>query len=519
MNEQMIKSIDEVFALWQQGVCPGGQVLIRRGGKTVYERCFGYADMENGILIDNATIFHAASVSKQFTVMLVMLLNRDGLVDLDADIRQYIPEYVNFNENVTVRDLMNNDSGIRDYFELQDLNGTDNDDITSNEYIMRLSARQRDVNFAPRTKYSYSNTNFAMLALIAEKVTGRDFAELARERIFAPLGMDNTIVCNKYWLRVPRKAKSYADNGSEFFFNPLNYSLYGATSLNTNARDLAKWMNNYREYIICGKDVVDEMTTVPTLENGAKTTYACGLWAGEVEGHHYFMHVGEDAGFRTITMRLSDDDIDIIILSNTHNIYTDPAAWKIARIMLDMPPKADKQLPIGAEISPKDAAGFYYSEGATLLKIEERGGKLYRREKYGLAPLEHISGNLYKQGRLNTFLLLGNEQAMYVDPEDNANLTKADDAPIPNELAAKLCGRYYGDEVEAFYTISAECGKLYIEHLRRGKTILHKIGENRFAAEYPRSTFLKFNYDEAGNVLGFDVSGSRIACLPFIKIK
>ena len=116
MNEQMRSRIDSIFHLWTQGICPGGQVLIRKGGETVYERCFGYADIENRVPITSDTVFHVASVSKQFTVMGVMLLNRDGLVDLDSDIRTYIPEYVGFPDTVTVRDLMNNDSGIWDLF-------------------------------------------------------------------------------------------------------------------------------------------------------------------------------------------------------------------------------------------------------------------------------------------------------------------------------------------------------------------------------------------------------------------
>lgn len=520
MKESIVTKIDEIFAPWQNGVCPGGQVLIRRRGETVYERCFGYADMESSILINKDTVFHAASVSKQFTVMAVMLLSREGLIDLDADIRNYVSEYVSFDAKVSVRDLMNNDSGIRDYFDLQDLNGVDNDDITTQEYVMRLCARQKDVNFVPRTRFSYSNTNFSLLALIAEKVTGKSFAHLAEERIFRPLGMTNTVVCDKYWKRIPNKAKSYMDNGTEYFYDPLNYSLYGGTSLNTTARDLAKWMSNYRDCIICDKSVVDEMTAVPVLENNAPTTYACGLWAGQLEGHGYLMHVGEDAGFRTVTMRFSDDDIDVIILSNTQNVATGPAAWKIMRTILDMPQKEAPELEVCEEPSLAEAAGFYYAEqGATLVKVVERDGKLFRSEKYGLSPLTHVKGNLYKQGRLETYLLLGTRKAAYRDPEDNVTLIKADDSKLSAEETRGVSGRYYGDEVEAFYTITEENGELYIEHLRRGKTRLHKIGENKFAAEYPRSTFLKFVYNGEGEVTGLDISGSRIARIPFVKCR
>ena len=116
MTEEMKKRIDQVYERWTNGLCPGGQVLIREKGEIVYDRCFGYSDIENRIPITDQTVFHVASVSKQFTVMGAMLLWEDGKLDIDADVRAYIPEFIHFEEAVTVRDLMNNDTGIRDFF-------------------------------------------------------------------------------------------------------------------------------------------------------------------------------------------------------------------------------------------------------------------------------------------------------------------------------------------------------------------------------------------------------------------
>ena len=120
MTEEMKKRIDQVYERWTRGVCPGAQVLIRVKGEIVYDRCFGYADIENQRPITDETVFHVASVSKQFTVMGAMLLREEGKLDIDADVRCYIPEYIGFEEPITVRDLMNNDTGIRDLFEIAD---------------------------------------------------------------------------------------------------------------------------------------------------------------------------------------------------------------------------------------------------------------------------------------------------------------------------------------------------------------------------------------------------------------
>ena len=521
MNEQMRSRIDGIFHLWTQGICPGGQVLIRKGGETVYERCFGYADIENRVPITSDTVFHVASVSKQFTVMGVMLLSRDGLVDLDSDIRTYIPEYVGFPDTVTVRDLMNNDSGIWDLFELQDLQGISNDDITTQRYALKMIPRQNALDFPPRSRYLYCNSNFVLLAAIAEKVSGKSLREFLDERIFRPLGMTKTVVRDRYWECIDGRAKSFLDNGTQFFYNPLVYGLYGATSLHTTARDLAKWMENYRNPTICPEDVIREMTTVTKLTGGAPTTYACGLWVGQLEGHRCFQHVGEDAGFRTIVYRLPDDDIDIIILSNTQNTFTEPSAQAIARIMLGLPEAKKPEMPVREAFDLAEAPGFYYAElpQSAIIRIEERDGTLYRMEKYGPAPLTRVRGNLFRMGHLETYLLLGAENPMLFTPEETICLRKAADEPLPEEQLQRYAGRYYCEKLETFYTVRACGGALYMEQMRRGQTLLHAAGEDRFVTEYPRSCFVQFVKDDAGEVSGLIFSGVRIARMPFKKMR
>lgn len=520
MNELISKQIDDIFALWTNGICPGGQVLVQQHGKTIYERCFGYADIENRVPITPDTIFHVASVSKQFTVMAVMLLARDGLVDLDADIREYIGEYVAFKDRVTVRDLMNNNSGIRDLFEMQDIMGISNDDISTQSFVLRLCSRQREVNFEPESRYSYSNTNFILLSAIVENVTGKAFPDFLKERIFKPLVMEHSAVRDKYWTCIPNRSKSFIDNGTEYFYNPLVYGLYGATALNTCARDLAKWMRNYSEHIICDQAIIDEMTTVTPLKNNAPTTYACGLWVGSVEGHRYLIHVGEDAGFRTVTLRLRDDDLNIIILSNTNNTPTDPSAWKIARLILGMESLKSAEKPVKEKFDVSEAAGFYYAElpSSAIVKIVEKNGCFYWCEKYGLTPLTRVRGNLFRAGRLETYFLLGADKPMYYTPEETVCLNRAVDAPVCECDGKRYEGRYYCDELETFYNIVYENGKLYMDHIRRGRTTLRPVGRGRFVAEYLRTCFVQFEENEKGEVTGLYFSGVRVAHMPFTKV-
>lgn len=270
MTEQMKKQIDEIFHLWQNGVCPGGQVLIRQGGQFVYDRCFGYADIENRLPVTDDSVFHVASVSKQLTVFAVLLLQEDGLLDIDKDVREYIPELIRFDEPVTVRNLINNDSGIRDIWTLEMARGVRIDDTITQKDAITIIASQTQLNFPPETQYMYSNSNFVLLAEIAEKVSGKSLNDFLRERVFGPLGMTSTVIRDRYWQRIDNRARSFWDNGTEYFHSVLNYGSYGSTSLHTTAHDFMKWMDNYKNPKVCKKETIDIMMTVPKLKGGGR---------------------------------------------------------------------------------------------------------------------------------------------------------------------------------------------------------------------------------------------------------
>ena len=112
MNSNMTEQLDQLFRMWDRGLCPGAQVLIRQHGKTLYEKCFGYGNLENKLKIHKESIFHVASISKEFTVMSILLLWKEGKLDLDDNIKKYLDEYINIETPITIRQMMNNVSGI-----------------------------------------------------------------------------------------------------------------------------------------------------------------------------------------------------------------------------------------------------------------------------------------------------------------------------------------------------------------------------------------------------------------------
>ncbi len=205
----MEKKFDALFTEWNKGICPGGQVLVRKDDKIIYKKNFGYADLENKIPVTDDTVFHIASVSKQVAVFCIMLLHEDGKLDIDHDIRKYIPDLVNFEEPVTIRNMINNVSGIRDQWALLMQTGVRIKDSITQKDALSLIAKQKHLNFKPLAEYLYSNSNFTLLAEIAERVSGKSLNEFATERIFKPLNMNKTFFKDSYRKRVPNLALSY----------------------------------------------------------------------------------------------------------------------------------------------------------------------------------------------------------------------------------------------------------------------------------------------------------------------
>ena len=515
------QKIDALFPLWQQGTCPGAQILVRHKGQLIYDRTFGMADVEKGIPMTHDHVFHVASISKQFTAMAILLLWEDGKLSLEADIREYIPDLVAFDEPMPLWTLLHQVSGLRDMLELLDDSGVRNVDTITQQDIRTILAHQKGLNFPPMSRHAYCNSNYMLLAEIVERVSGKGFNAFLKERIFDPLGMTSTVVRENYWQFIPNRGVSYWDNGTEYCHCVLNYGNYGTTSLHSNARDLMKWMDNYRNPTICKPETLERMLWVPVLESGAPTNYACGLRVDVLDGHRHLRHAGEDAGFRAFLLRLLDDDLDIVIVANTANTFTELAAYNIARTVLDLPVQlAQAPAPSVIDFDQSTAPGFYFSrlpDGYTLT-VTENDGVLCATDEAKAGPLTHLQGDLYRQGRLLQWFRLGAGAPRYVNEEMDLPLEKAYDGPLSAQQLADKAGRYESREVETAYEVREDKDRLWLWHFRRGLTPLYPVEGDLFVTTYYRPCFIRFTRDDSGAVTGLTLSGNRVQELPFNKV-
>lgn len=209
LNNEEVAKIDELFTTWQQPNHPGGSIGIMKNGRVVYSKAYGLASLEYQIPNETNTLYNAASVSKQFTALGIVLLHLKGKIDIDADINTYLPTMPKFQYPIATRQMLHHTSGMRSLHALLGLAGWRHDDSRTNEDLYRFMEKQVDLNFKPNDEYLYCNTGYMLMAKIIENVTGEDFVSWMKKEVFDPLEMTATYVEKQYNRVVPNNATSY----------------------------------------------------------------------------------------------------------------------------------------------------------------------------------------------------------------------------------------------------------------------------------------------------------------------
>lgn len=387
--------LDALFSRWRKPDSPGAALTVVHDGQMVYQNGYGTANLEYGIPITPDTVFHVASLAKQVTAFAILLLADRQALSLDDTVHKHLPYVPDFGHSITIRHLLQHTSGLRDQWELLTLAGWRMDDVITREQILRLVRRQRELNFAPGTAFSYCNTGYTLLAEIVAAVSGQPFREFARANIFEPLSMHRTHFHDDHEEIVPNRAYSYARAPHGFKQCGLNYATVGATSLLTTAADLARWMANFDRPAVGSADLVDQMQTPAVLVGGQEVAYGFGLGLGTHRGHRVAQHIGIDAGYRAFLLRFPDLHVGIAVLANLADIDVRSLATQVAETYLHGRVDWEPQLPVaGPGESPaaqqerlalsddqlQQYAGTYYSEELdTTYRIAADNGDLVIR--------------------------------------------------------------------------------------------------------------------------------------------
>jgi CubicO group peptidase (beta-lactamase class C family) len=527
--------IDQLFAPWDRPGSPGAAVAVVRDGAIVHSEGYGSANLEYDIPITPSTVFHAASVSKQFTAFAITMLAVNGMLSLDDDVRTYIPELHDFGPSITIRHLLHHTSGLRDQWSLLTLAGWRMDDVITQDQILRLIARQRYLNFEPGTEYLYSNTGFTLLAEIASRATGQSFSEWTEQHLFRPLGMHSTHFHHDHETIVPNRAYSYrSDPAGGFRKSVLSYANVGATSLFTTVEDLAKWAGNFETGEVGGPEVIRLMRTRGVLTNGDTLDYAFGQAIGSYKGLRALSHSGADAGYRSYLIRFPHQRVSVAVLSNVASFDASLMARQVAdlyladRFVAGANDPDDRDIPRAIELDPALFDGYvgdYELQPGVLVKVSRIGDRLVvdatGRQQVRLVPASQsrffVEGtDLWVEFERGAGGVASQLTLMQAGQTLVASRIEPFDASAV--LLSEFEGAFYSGELAATYRMEVENGTLVAKHLRNDPIALTPSGPDAFMSDAWFMSQVIFVRNRAGEILGLRVSSGRVRNLWFAKL-
>ncbi|WP_433347432.1 serine hydrolase domain-containing protein [Microtetraspora malaysiensis] len=265
---------------------PGLAVGVYSGGRAVHTAARGVATVESDAPIDARTRFDIASASKQFTAACVLMLAHEGRLSLDDDIRKHVPELA-LESEVTIGQCLNHTGGLPEWYALQAITGVPLQALTE-ERLMKIISRIRRTTFEPGTAFSYSNTGYVLAAVVVRRVTGKSLAEFAAERVFGPLGMDDTVYRDDASVPLPRMAFGYAAGPVRA---DTEEGAVGDGGLVTSVSQLAPWFGFLADGRVLGTRLRDALLerpstctsawTVPLVREAVERENATGRWAAD----------------------------------------------------------------------------------------------------------------------------------------------------------------------------------------------------------------------------------------------
>lgn len=524
-------SLDKIFKDFDHLQKPGAAVAVVQDGKVVFKKGYGSANLEYDIPVTPETVFHVASVSKQFTVFALLLLAEEGKLSLDDPIQKHIEEVPDFGEMISLRHLATHTSGMRDQWDLLNLAGWRWDDVITKEHILKIVSKQKELNFAPGEKYMYCNTGFTLLAEVVARVSGKSFADFTRRRIFTPLKMTHSQFYDDHQRIVKNRAYSYYPAGFGFQKSVLSYANVGATSLFTTVEDLSLWAMNFKELKVGSKAIVDQMNTLAVLNNGETFGGAYGQFVGPYKGLQQIQHSGGDAGYRSHLVRFPNQNFAVSVVSNNGASNPSNLALQVADLYLKDELKQEEASASERNVktitlSEKELKAFegHYWDTQDLYsrKIHLKGGSLqYDRGNGNVTELAPIDKSSFKMLNIPTkvtvtFASEGGQDRMIVSEGETILGTLDEYTPVKASTVdlKPYVGSYTSEELSTTYTIIVQEGKLIATHPRRSDLSLSFVKTDVFNAG---GNTLQFTKNNAGSISGLEVSTGRVKNLKFGK--
>lgn len=408
-------AVDQLFAQWDKPTSPGCALGVVQNGRFVYEHGYGMANLDYDIPNAPRLVYYIGSDSKQFTAAAIALLQLRGKLNVNDDIRKYLPEMPDYRATygvpVTIDQLIHHTSGIRDIYTLMSLAGIRMEDVMTDDAALKLIASQKELNFKPGTEFLYSNSGYWLLGQIVKRVTGTSLRVFADEQIFQPLGMTQTHFHDDPGHVMKNRAMSYepAPDGGFRISYLQNFDKIGAGGLYSTVEDLQKWDENFYTHKVGGDALQSLIHTRGVLANGDTIVYAFGNEVSTLRGLRTDEHGGSMMGYKAHILRFPDQRFSVILTCNLGTIDPQSLARKIAEVYLGdrmaaqvaaVPGRRRAQISGTAidEDGVRRLAGTYYSDelDVTYRIVPANGGLVLRRPNLPDARLDQLGPATYR---------------------------------------------------------------------------------------------------------------------------
>jgi CubicO group peptidase (beta-lactamase class C family) len=531
LAEDLQSQADEVFSFVERDA-PGCALGVIQDGKLAYGRGYGLANLDWGIPITTSTAFDIGSVSKQYTAAAIALLDIDGVLSLDDDVRRWVPELPEYGRTITVRHLLNHTSGIRDYLTLLDLQGFEYDNVFDEFDGIDLITRQNGLNFEPGSEYLYSNSGYLLLANVIRRATGQSIRRFLEQRFFEPLGMAHTTIWDDNRETLAERATGYDAAGDGWAVDHAwNFQMGGDGQVITSIDDMVKWDRLFYEPSVGGQGLLDRMHTRGVLNSGDTITYALGLTVSEYRGLPIVSHGGSWAGFRAHLLRVPGQHTSVAVMCNRGDAdaggYAAAVLDAVLSDALRSTPSTERSSDPSRE--PEDEVtlteaqlarwvGVYRTpDQPNYWRFEVREGHLHillPDRSFALTPLSDTRFIVDAVGLRVSFQPETDQWPEGVRVGRTVFLRQSPPDPTPAELQG-LVGRYHSTELDTTYEIVQEAGSLVL-HLpgQRRQPFVPGI-ENEYEAG---GIAYVVERDGSGRVAGFRVFAGRVTDILFSKV-
>ena len=529
---------DQMMMEYSGDDVPGAGVMVIKDGDAVFQNSYGMASLAYEIPMQEQTVHNIGSTSKHFLTFGLMLLEDEGKLSMDDDVRKYIPELPDFGQTVTLRHIVTHTSGYREYINLIAMTGRNISSDLRVEKIIEIVQRQPELQNEPGAEWNYNNTGYALATEVIERVTGTPFPEWMKKSVFEPIGMHHTVVRTSPHQIVANRSTGYIPAGNEAGFSEVTDlgGAMGAGGIHTTMGDLAKWIQNLIHPRVGSEEIIEKMMTPFELNDGEKTEYGLGLFVQEYKGLKYVHHGGGDMAHRSMLIYFPEIRAAVVTQSN-YSAFAMITAQKIADLFFgdymeakpeeDQEPKATADEPAEFEYNPENfdpLTGRYELDAMRgfILTFSREEDRIYAQATG--QPEVNLSASSD-----STFSLVGVQAAITFHRNEDGTADSLTLHQNGNHIARKIdfelsttemqeyTGRYFSNEIETLYHIVVKDSTLLLQHYQLAEDIeLTPSDKDSFGAGFPL-TNITFVRNENGDITGFKASNGRTRDVLFEK--